>query len=130
MTHLLCALLEPGQPRVSESLGPTTFPSQLSSLWPPPFLGVVVSLPSSFVPGMIRVRVGGSSDTFTDVVHGERKQEVCLHLAGHESGLLRREGKARSGCVMESGPWVLPVQVPPGLLNVLLPVSITSHGLI
>lgn len=95
-----------------------------------PLLGVVVSLPASSVPGMVRVCVGGGSDTFTDVVYRERKQEVCLHLAGRESGLLRREGKAPSGCVMGSGPQVPPGQVPPGLLNVLLPVGITSHRLI
>lgn len=44
---------------------------------------------------MVGVCVGGSSDTLADVVHRERKQEVRLHLAGLESGLLRREGQVR-----------------------------------
>lgn len=87
-----------------------SFPSLtlLSMAVPPlPLRGVLVFLPALFVPGVVRVRVRGSSDTFADIVHGERKQEVCLHLAGCESGLLWREGKARSGCVMGSGPQVL-----------------------
>lgn len=52
----------------------------------------VVFMPLS-VPGVVRVCVGGGSDTFANVVHGEREQEVRLHLARPESGVLG--GKAR-----------------------------------
>lgn len=44
-------------------------------------------MPSS-VPGVVWVCVGGGSDTFANVVHGEREQEVRLHLARPESGVL------------------------------------------
>lgn len=72
------------------------FPRWLPSLQSPvPFLGGAVFTPASFVPGMVRVGVGGSSDTFAEVVHGERKQEVRLHLARLESGLLWGEGQVR-----------------------------------
>lgn len=50
---------------------------------------------------MVRVCVGSGSDTFTDEVHGERKQEMRLYLARLERGVLGREGQAlslRGGC--------------------------------
>lgn len=50
------------------------------------------------VPGCIR----GSPDALGNVVHGEREQEVRLHMAGLEGGVLGQ----RPGCVSTvwSGP--------------------------
>lgn len=92
---------------------------------PVPFLRVLV-LTLHRVPGMVRVSVGGGSDTLADVVHGERKQEVRLHLARLESGFLWREGqlRLRHGGVAHGASRA----GAPGLLTGY-PLGITSHSL-
>lgn len=45
---------------------------------------------AALVPGVVRVRVRGGSHTVADVAHGEREQEVRLHRARLERGVLGR----------------------------------------
>lgn len=41
---------------------------------------------------MIWMHVGDSPDTLTHIIDWERQLEMCLHLAGFESGVLRDKG--------------------------------------